>query len=165
MPCSWITLIKILGSDFWGLLNVDISTLCMEESDKLEARWRHTHEQGLPSRAIGRPQKWKAHERDTLSRHSLGSFFLVLTVLFFSALAFDNNETEALKRLTSFEWKYLTWWLHCSFASVDPALRTKLWLRQIFLTSSVWQLDNHDGYPFVNMYYFGNICFLETWTM
>ena len=37
MPCSWITVKKILGSNSLGLLNVDISTLYMEESDKPKA--------------------------------------------------------------------------------------------------------------------------------
>ena len=51
------------GWFFFGLLNVDTSTLCMGESDN---NWRHEHEQDLPSRAKGSPRTRSDHGRDSL---------------------------------------------------------------------------------------------------
>jgi len=55
--------------------------------------WRHAHEQGLPSRATGRPRTRWDHERDCLVQHGLG-FFLRFRPLF---LALNRTVFSATK--------------------------------------------------------------------
>jgi len=48
-----------VGGDFFKLLNVDTSTMCMEESDK--------DGEGTPTKKVCRRASWEAHERDQIT--------------------------------------------------------------------------------------------------
>jgi len=48
-----------VGGDFFKLLNVDTSTMCMEESDK--------DGEGTPTKKVCRRASWEAHERDRIT--------------------------------------------------------------------------------------------------